>query len=86
VAITDLDQGKAESVAKDFGISKVLAGVHEAAAYAQENAVFDIAVPASLCCRCCHNYLMAPLSSCKNRWGKHSPKLDRFLRFVEPSG
>jgi predicted dehydrogenase len=47
VAITDLDRGKAESVAKDFGIPKVLAGVHEAAAYAQENAVFDIAVPAS---------------------------------------
>ena len=47
VAITDLDRGKAESVAKDFGIPKVLAGVQEAAAYAQGNAVFDIAVPAS---------------------------------------
>ena len=47
VAITDLDRGKAESVAKEFGIPKVLAGVREAVAYAQENTVFDIAVPAS---------------------------------------
>jgi predicted dehydrogenase len=46
-AITDLDRSKAEALAKQFGIPKVLAGVEEAAAYAPENAVFDIAVPAS---------------------------------------
>jgi len=46
VAITDLDRRKAEVVAKDFGIPKVLEGIEEAAKYAQGNAVFDIAVPA----------------------------------------
>jgi predicted dehydrogenase len=47
VAITDLDESKAEGVAREFGIPKVLAGVREAAAYAPKDAVFDIAVPAS---------------------------------------
>jgi predicted dehydrogenase len=47
VAITDLDRSKAEALAKQFGIPKVLAGLEEATAYAPENAVFDIAVPAS---------------------------------------
>jgi predicted dehydrogenase len=47
VGITDLDRSKAEGLAKQFGIPKVLAGVEEAAAHAPEHAVFDIAVPAS---------------------------------------
>jgi predicted dehydrogenase len=47
VAVTDLDQSKAVGLAKQFGIPKVLPGVEEAAAYAPEHAVFDIAVPAS---------------------------------------
>lgn len=47
VAITDLDRNKAEALAEQFGIPKVLAGVEAAAAHAPENAVFDVAVPAS---------------------------------------
>jgi predicted dehydrogenase len=47
VGITDVDRSKAEGLAKQFGIPKVLAGVEEAAAHAPEHAVFDIAVPAS---------------------------------------
>jgi predicted dehydrogenase len=47
VAITDLDRSKAEALAKQFGIPKVLAGVKETTAFAPEDAVFDIAVPAS---------------------------------------
>jgi len=47
VAITDLDKSKAEGLAREFGIPRVLAGVGEAAAHAPRDAVFDIAVPAS---------------------------------------
>lgn len=47
VAIADLDKGKAENLARAFGIPAVLSGVEEAAAYAPEDAVFDVAVPAS---------------------------------------
>jgi predicted dehydrogenase len=47
VAITDLDRSRAEGLAIEFGIPKVLGGVEEAAAHAPEEVVFDIAVPAS---------------------------------------
>lgn len=47
VAIPDLDKGKAENLARAFGIPAVLSGVEEAAAYAPKDAVFDVAVPAS---------------------------------------
>src|SRR5215470_9827172 len=47
IAITDLDRTKAEHLASTFGISTVLSGMEEAAAYAPGNAVFDVAVPAS---------------------------------------
>ena len=47
VAITDLDQSKAEGLAKQFSIPKVLTRVEDAVAYAPDHAVFDIAVPAS---------------------------------------
>jgi predicted dehydrogenase len=47
VAITDLDRSKAESLASVFGIPTVWAGVEDAVAHAPEDAVFDIAVPAS---------------------------------------
>src|SRR5205823_6030890 len=47
VAITDLDQSKAEGLARQFSIPKVLTRVEDAVAYAPDHAVFDIAVPAS---------------------------------------
>jgi predicted dehydrogenase len=47
IAITDQDRNKAEHLARAFGISTVLSGMEEAAAYAPGNVVFDVAVPAS---------------------------------------
>ena len=47
IAMTDLDRNKAEHLASTFGVSTVLSGMEEAAAYAPGDAVFDVAVPAS---------------------------------------
>jgi predicted dehydrogenase len=51
IAIADLDKSRAENLASAFGIPAVLSGVEEAVAYAPKDAVFDVAVPASVLVR-----------------------------------
>jgi predicted dehydrogenase len=46
-SVFDLDRGRAEAVARDFGVSRVCASLDEAVSGAPEGAVFDLAVPAS---------------------------------------
>src|SRR5919202_3940013 len=43
----DLDQAKAASLARDFGIAKVYGSLPEAVRQASPDVVFDVAVPAS---------------------------------------
>lgn len=50
VAIHDLDQGRAEALARDFGIARVCRSLAEAVATAPTNAVFDLALPAAAIC------------------------------------
>jgi predicted dehydrogenase len=46
-AVYDLDRGKAEKLARDFGVPQVCASLGEAVSSAPAKAVFDVAVPAS---------------------------------------
>jgi predicted dehydrogenase len=46
-AVYDLDRGKAEALARDFGIPRVCGSLGEAVASAPAGAVFDLALPAS---------------------------------------
>jgi predicted dehydrogenase len=47
VGIFDLDKRKATALAKRYGIKQVFSDLQEAIAYVPENAIFDVAVPAS---------------------------------------
>ena len=50
VAVYDLLKDRSESLARTFGISKICDSLGEAISTAPENAVFDLAVPASAIC------------------------------------
>jgi predicted dehydrogenase len=47
VGMFDLDKSKATTLAKQYGIKQVLSTLEEVVAAAPENAIFDVAVPAS---------------------------------------
>jgi predicted dehydrogenase len=46
-SVYDLDAGRAQALARDFGIPRVCASLDEAVATAPEGAVFDLALPAA---------------------------------------